>query len=162
MLRLDGTYPTLKICYDADWAFNPEDRHSRSGVVCYLGNSLVAWKSRRQATPSVSSCEAEYIALFEAGRDAVWIRSLLCELGMCAGKIPTRILHDNQGSISWAQGGLRKVKHVELKYHHTQYLIETEQIQVEYVESSMNAADVMTKALCGKSFQKALEMLSIA
>ena len=157
-----GPDPTLKIYCDADWAFDPEDRHSRSGVVCYLGNSLVAWKSRKQATPSVSSCEAEYISLFEAGRDAVWIRSLLCELGMCAGKIPTRILHDNQGSIAWAQGGMRKVKHVELKYHHTQYLIETEQIQVEYVESSMNAADVMTKALCGKSFQKALEMLSIA
>jgi Reverse transcriptase (RNA-dependent DNA polymerase) len=49
----------LKIYCDADWATDPEDRHSRSGVVCYLGNSLVAWTSRRQATPSVSSCEAE-------------------------------------------------------------------------------------------------------
>jgi hypothetical protein len=93
----------------------------------------------------VSSCEAEYIALFEAGRDTVWIRSLLCELGICAGKIPTRILHDNQGFIFWAHDGLRKVKHDELKYHQTQYLIETEQVRIEYVESSMNAADVMTK-----------------
>jgi hypothetical protein len=100
--------------------------------------------------------------LLEAGRDTVRIRSILCELGVCAGTIPTRILHDNQGSIAWAQGGLRKVKHVELKYHHTQYLIETDQIRIEYVESSMNAAEVMTKALFEKSFLKALEMLSIA
>ena len=131
-------------------------------VVCYLGNSLVAWTSRRQATPSVSSCEAEYIALFEAGRDAVWMRSLLCELDMCPGTVPTEILHDNQGSIAWAQGGLRKVKHVELKYHHTQHLIESGQIRIVYVESAMNAADVMTKALSGQSFHRALEMLSIA
>jgi Reverse transcriptase (RNA-dependent DNA polymerase) len=157
-----GPNPALKIYCDADWATDPDDRRSRSGVVCYLGNSLVAWKSRRQATPSVSSCEAEYIALFEAGRDAVWMRSLLCELDMCPGKAPTTILHDNQGSIAWAQGGLRKIKHVELKYHHTQYLIESEQIRIEYVESSKNAADVMTKALCGPSFQQALNMLGIA
>jgi hypothetical protein len=102
------------------------------------------------------------MALFEAGRDAVWIRILLFELCMCADKIPTRILQDKQGSIAWAQGGLRKVKHVELRYHHTQYLIETEQERIEYVEPSMNAADVMTKALCGKSFLKELEKLSIA
>jgi hypothetical protein len=48
-----GPNPTLKIYCDADWAFDPEDRHSRFGVVCYLDNSLVAWTSRRQATPSV-------------------------------------------------------------------------------------------------------------
>jgi hypothetical protein len=157
-----GTDPALTIYCDADWASDPENRRSRSGVVCYIGSSLVAWKSRRQTTPSVSSCEAEYIALFEAGRDAVWMRSLLCELGMCPGAVPTVVHHDNQGSIAWAQGGLRKVKHVELKYHHTQHLIESKQIRIEYVESSQNAADVMTKALSGPSFQRALKLLSIA
>jgi hypothetical protein len=53
-----GPNSTLKIYCDVDWAFDPEDRHSCSGVKCCLGNSLVAWKSRRQATQSVSSCEA--------------------------------------------------------------------------------------------------------
>jgi hypothetical protein len=81
---------------------------------------------------------------------------------MCPGTVPTDILHDNQGSIAWAQGGLRKVKHVELKYHHTQHLIESGQIRIAYVESAINAADVMTKALSGQSFKRALEMLSIA
>jgi hypothetical protein len=125
----------LKIYCDADWATDPEDRHSRSGVVWNLGNSLVEWTSRRQATPSVYSCEAEYIALIEAGRDAVWMRSLLCELDMCPGTVPIEVLHDNQGSIEWAQGGLRQVKHVELKYHHTQYLIESRKIRISYMES---------------------------
>jgi hypothetical protein len=76
---------------------------------------------------------------------------LLCELDMCPGTVPTEVLHDNQGSIAWAQGGLRKVKHVELKYHHTQHLIESRQIRISNVEYAMNAANVMTKALSGQS-----------
>ena len=157
----EDSSPALKIYCDADWATDPEDRHSRSGVVCFLGKNLVSWSSRKQSTPSVSSCEAEYVSLFEAGRDAVWIRSLMCELGLCPGSIPTQILHDNQGSIAWAEGGLRKVKHVELKYHHSQYLISTGQVKISYVASELNAADCMTKALTGTFFQRSLQFLNI-
>jgi ribosomal protein S24E len=71
--------------------------------------NVVSWTSRKQNTPAVSSCEAEYAALLKAGRDAVWIRGLYCEVGQCPGKVPTLIYDDNQGSISLAEGGLRKV-----------------------------------------------------
>jgi hypothetical protein len=157
--------PVLTIYCDADWATDPEDRHSRSGVVCFLGENLVSWSSRKQSTISVSSCEAEYVSLFETGRDAVWIRSLLCELGICPIRIPTQIMHDNQGSIAWAEGGLQKVKHVELKYHttcgHSQYLISTGQIKISYVASALNAAYCTTKALTATVFQKSLQFLNI-
>jgi hypothetical protein len=52
-------------------------------------------------------------------------------------------MHDNQRSIAWAEVGLQKVKHVELKYHHSQYLISTVQIKISYVDSALNAADCM-------------------
>jgi hypothetical protein len=78
----------------------------------------------------------------------------MCELGLCPGSKPPQILHDNQGSIAWAEGGLRKVKLVELKYHHSQYLITTGQIKISYIASELNAADCMTKALTGIFFQK--------
>jgi hypothetical protein len=74
--------PVLTSYCDPDWATDSEARRSLSGVVCFLGKNLVSWSSRKQSTPSVSSCEAEYVSMFEAGRDAVWIRSLLCELGL--------------------------------------------------------------------------------
>jgi hypothetical protein len=90
------------------------------------------------------------------------MRIRLCELDIFPGTVPTEVLHDNQGSIAWAQGGLRKLKHVELKYHHTQHLIESRQIRIANVESAINAADVINKAPSGQSFQRALEMLSIA
>ena len=57
----------LSIYCDSDWATDPNDRHSRTGVLCFVGDGAVSWTSRKQPVPSVSSCEAEYIALFEAG-----------------------------------------------------------------------------------------------
>jgi hypothetical protein len=133
----------------------------RRGLFSWKKN-LVSCSSRKQSTPSVSGCEAEYVSLFEAGRDAVWIRSLMCELGLCPGSILTKLLHDNQGSIAWAEGGIRKFKHVELKSHHSQYLISTGQIKISYVASALNAADCMTKALTWTFFQKSLQFLNIA
>ncbi len=147
LLKTDNGDPTLRMFVDADWGSDTEHRCSRSGVLSLLGESVVAWKSRLQVAPSMSSCEAEYVALSEGSRETVWMRELLCELGACPGRQPTLILHDNQGSISWAEGGLRRVKHVELKYHYTQSLIDSGQIRLQYVSSSANAADGLTKAL---------------
>jgi hypothetical protein len=126
-----------------------------------VGGNVVSWTSRKQTTPAVSNCEAEYAVLFEAGPNAVWIRSLLCEIGQCPGKVPTLIYHDNQGSISWAEGGLRKVKHVELKYHFTQHLFQSGQDKVTYEPSEGNCANGLTKALAGSQCKKMCEGLCV-
>jgi hypothetical protein len=109
-LTYNGADPStvLTIYCDADWETDPEDRHSRSGVVCFLGKNLVSWSYRKQSTPSVSSCEAEYVSMFEAGRDAVWIRSLFCELGLCPGIIPTQIMHEQSSINSMGRGRIPK------------------------------------------------------
>jgi hypothetical protein len=59
-------------------------------------------------------------------------------------------MHEKEGSIARAEGGLQNVKHVELKYHHSQYLISTRHIKISYVASAVNAANCMTKALTGE------------
>jgi hypothetical protein len=66
-----GKKNSLSIHCDADWGSDSEDRRSRTGVVSRLGSKVVSWMSRKQTTPAVSSCDAEYAALFEAGRDAL-------------------------------------------------------------------------------------------
>ena len=86
----------VAIFIDADWGSDPEDRCSRTGVVCKLGNTTVWWKSRKQVAVALSSCEAEYMALFEGAKDAIWLRNLLSEFRVCQGKQPTTIFHDNQ------------------------------------------------------------------
>ena len=152
----------LRIYADADWATNSEDRLSRSGSVSQLGDSTIWWKSRKQTSIAASSCEAEYMALFESAKDAIWLRNLLCEFGFCPGPAPTTIFHDNQGSIVWAkEDSLRKVKHVALRYHFTHNLINAGQIELTYVESKANRADSLTKPLSGSQFSDSKKVLGV-
>ena len=93
----ERTNPLVLTVYaDADWGTDPNERYSRTGIVCQLGANTVWWKSRKQNSIAVSSCEAEYMALFEGSKDIVWLRNLLCEFGMCQGHIPTLLYSDNQ------------------------------------------------------------------
>ena len=152
----------LRIYADADWATNSEDRLSRSGSVSQIGDSTIWWKSRKQTSIAASSCEAEYMALFESAKDAIWLRNLLCEFGFCPGPDPTTIFHDNQGSIVWAkEDSLRKVKHVALRYHFTHNLINAGQIELMYVESKSNRADSLTKPLSGIQFSESKKVLGV-
>lgn len=151
---------SLTVYCVADWATDAEDRRSRTGIVTYVGEHLISWTSRRQATSSVPNCEAEYVVLFEAARERDWLGSLMCETQLCPGKVPTTIYRDNQGSISWAEGGMRRVKHVELRYHYTQDMMQREQIHLTYVPSAENRADGLTKVLSSAKNHNVLEMLS--
>ncbi len=65
---------------DSDWGGDNETRRSTSGYVFQLANGPVSWRSKRQAIVALSFTEAEYIALMEATKEAIWMRSLLTEM----------------------------------------------------------------------------------
>lgn len=65
---------------DADWAGCPDTRKSTSGFCVFLGSNLVSWSSKRQATVSRSSAEAEYHAVANCVAKTTWLRQLLQEL----------------------------------------------------------------------------------
>ncbi|CAL2225177.1 unnamed protein product [Prunus armeniaca] len=65
---------------NADWAGDPNDRHSVSGFIVYLGSSPISWAFKKQHTVSRSSTEAEYRALAIAVAELAWIRQLFCDL----------------------------------------------------------------------------------
>ena len=56
-------YPNITVYSDADWAQDVSDRKSTSGCLIFLGESCISWFSRKQACVSLSSAEAEYVAL---------------------------------------------------------------------------------------------------
>ena len=69
------------VCYtDSDWAGDKETRKSTGGFVFTLAGGIVSWKTKRQSVVALSSTEAEYIALSEATKEAVWMRRLLKEI----------------------------------------------------------------------------------
>jgi hypothetical protein len=88
---------TLTGWVDAGWAGHHDTRRSTTGYPFKINNSPIVWSSRRQQTVATSTVEAEYIAIAEAAKEALWLRNLLKELGF--GNIVTRatVLHsDNQ------------------------------------------------------------------
>jgi hypothetical protein len=133
---------------DADWAGCLETRRSTTGYVFRINNTSVVWSSKRQPTVATSTVEAEYVAVSEAGREAMWLRCLLKELGISQSAATT--LHcDNKGAIRLAlnPGTHQRSKHIDIKHHFIRELIDRNVVVLEYVQSAMQLADVFTKGL---------------
>lgn len=76
---------------DANWAESRIDRKSNSGYIFQLYNGTISWSCKRQTCVALSSTEAEFIALSEACKEAVWIRRLLMDFDMLLSEPTTRI-----------------------------------------------------------------------
>ena len=150
-LKLGGTRKTaLEGWVDADWAGCHDTRRSTTGYVFKLNDSPILWCSRRQQTVASSTVEAEYIATAEAVREAVWLRNLLRELNISMVK-PTVLHVDNQGAMRLAinPSTHQRTKHIDIKHHLIRELIEGGTVELEYVATEEQQADIFTKPLPG-------------
>src|SRR5271156_2423715 len=67
---------------DSDWAADTIKRRSVTGYFFKLADGIISWRSHAQHTVALSSTEAEYMAISDTSRQAVWIKTLLTELGI--------------------------------------------------------------------------------
>jgi hypothetical protein len=132
---------------DSDWAADSIKRRSITGYFFKLANGIFSWQSRAQKTVALSSTEAEYMALSDTSRQAMWIKTLLTELGLTLKAIP--IYGDNQGSIFIGSNPVqeRRTKHIDIRYHYVRQCIEDKQVELMFIEGSNNPADMFTKNL---------------
>ena len=86
---------------DSDWGKDPTDRKSYSGYVLFVGDSLIAWKCKKQSSVALSTAEAEYMALTLITTEVVWVRNLLGEIGFLQSG-PSKIFCDNRSAIHMA------------------------------------------------------------
>ena len=132
---------------DADYAGCLETRKSRSGFVFLLNNGPISWSSQRQNVVSLSTTEAEYIALAHGAKEAVWLRRMLSELNVNCGSVP--IFVDNQSAIKLANNSEfhKRSKHIDIRFHFIRDMLSRKEIEIHYVQSKEQLADILTKPL---------------
>jgi hypothetical protein len=101
---------------DSDFAGDTEDRKSTTGVVYFLGSSLVTWSSQKQKIVALSSCEVEYVAA--AACQGVWLSRLIGDL-MGMKEAPVKLLMDNMSAIALSKNLVHhdRSKHIDTKYY---------------------------------------------
>ena len=123
MQRQQDVQNPVQVFCDSDYAGDHTDRKSTTGIMIQLFGFPVIWSSKKQPCVSLSSCEAEYIALCEAGKSALWLYRFLKELQLQElteeTLLPIPIYKDNQSAIHMARNPLNhgRTKHVDVRYH---------------------------------------------
>ena len=140
---------------DADFAEDKMERKSVTGYLFKVGNNSVVWKSVKQKLVTLSSCEAEYVALSQAVQEATWLRRLLEQLGFSQDN-PTVIWEDNQSTIHLAKDAKHhgRSKHIDVRFHFIRQYQEDRLVKIKYIPTGENVADMFTKPLSKSLFEK--------
>ena len=147
-IRLPSEFPDVVCAFsDADWAGQLDDRKSTSGMVLMFNGTAITWWSRVIHLVACSSQDAEFMALSDACREVVFIQSLLNSIGFHVDK--TTLFGDNKGSLCLAKDPAdhQKSKHIAVRYFFIRQRVEMQQVQVFYVKTTEQLADLLTKAL---------------
>nr|GEX11808.1 hypothetical protein [Tanacetum cinerariifolium] len=138
-------------CYtDAGYLTDADNLKSQTGYVFVLNRGAVDWKSTKQSIFATSSTDAEYIAAFDASKEAVWIRKFISGLGIVPTiEEPISMYCDNTGAIAIAKdnGVTKGVRHFRAKVHYLRETIKLGDVNIEKIDTNDNLADPFTKAL---------------
>ena len=152
---------------DSDYAADKEDRRSISGGTVMLGGGAVSWVSRKQSTIATSSTQAEYMALYRTGKNALWDRGYFSQLDRAhyIGKDShsMTIYMDNQSAMKIA-ASLQisdRSKHFDIVYHAVREWVRLAWISLTYVATTDMIADGLTKPLEKQKHNKAVTMMGL-
>lgn len=139
---------------DSDFAGDTDTRKSTSGFVFLLNCGPVAWSSKRQTCVTLSTTEAEYVAASETTKEVIFLRNLLDEIGVKQIH-PTPLHCDNQGAIKLVYNPEfhNRTKHIDVKYHFIREKQSGGAINIVYLETEKQAADMFNKPLDASRFE---------
>lgn len=147
---------------DAGYLSDPHKCRSQTGYLFTSGGTAISWRSTKQTIAATSSNHSEIIAIHEASRECVWLRSITQHIQETCGlrsskKTPTLVYEDNTACIEQLKQGYVKgdrTKHISPKLFYTHDLQQNGDIDVQQIRSTENLADLFTKALPTSSFEK--------
>jgi hypothetical protein len=148
--------------FDVDWANCVDERKSTSGGAFFLGESIVAWLSRKQGSISLSTTEAEYIVDSTCCTQVLWMIQTLVDLEV-KYTAPIPIHCDNTSAISVSKNPVFhfKTKNIPIKYHFLREQVTNQTVQVHYNPTTEKIADIFTKPLDKTPFEYLRQKLGI-
>lgn len=136
---------------DADWAADLNDRHSITGYCFSLSKNgpVISWKSKKQQTVALSSCEAEYMALSAAAQESLYLTNLINGMDNVLEYAPVTIFEDNQGAIALSKNPVcrQRCKHIDIRYHFVRSVLSDGKIILHYCPTVDMVADILTKSV---------------
>ncbi|GAB2220383.1 hypothetical protein Drorol1_Dr00008032, partial [Drosera rotundifolia] len=144
-LCFGGAKPILEGYTDADMAGDLDGRKSTSGYLFTLAGGAISWQSKLPKCVALSTTEAEYIAATEAGKEMLWIKRFLQELGISQ---PEYQVHcDSQSALDLSKNAIyhSRTKHIDVRYHWIREVMEQQQLTLVKISTKENPADMLTK-----------------
>ena len=130
MYKKGGVLP-VRGYNDASHARESDTRKGRGGYVFMSGGAAVRWRTNLLETVTYSTCESEYVALSNAGNEAMYLRQMQGERGNY-GSGGVLLLEDNESSMKLAENQVfhRQSKNIEIKYHSIRNRVAKNQIRL--------------------------------
>ena len=135
---------------DSDWAGDTDTRRSHAAYIIMMNGGPISWKSRRQDSVALSTSEAEYMAASEVGKEILYLRAILRDVGY-AQTAPTNIYEDNLACIAMSTNPVRRKssRHIDIRVHFCRELYAAGVMKLIPLRTHLMVADALTKSLPG-------------
>ena len=118
------------------------------------------WHSKRQPIVTLSTTEAEYVAMAEAGKSLLWLRGLLEDMGF-PQQGPTVLHCDNQSAIALVKDPVyhERTKHIRRRYHFIREVVDEGEAEVRFCPTQDQLADLLTKPVARAQLERLLQRM---
>ena len=127
-----------------------------------LFGNVISWKASLQSVVALSTTEAEFMAITEATKEALWLQGLVGELGVKQEHVS--VFSDNQSAIHLTrnQGFHERTKHIDVRLHFIREVVNSQKVKVVKVHTDDNPADFITKPVTSVKFNKCMNLIGVA
>ena len=137
-------------CYtDSDFAGCPDSSRSTSGNVVVWMGAAISWASQLQACVTLSTAEAEMVALSKAAQEVIWLRRFVSELLGGEFTVPSTIDVDNNATLDLVDNRTHhsRTKHINLRRNFVRERKASGELDPRWIDTKSNLADGFTKAV---------------
>ncbi|GJQ95912.1 retrovirus-related pol polyprotein from transposon TNT 1-94 [Tanacetum coccineum] len=146
---------------DADHEGCKDECKSTSGGLQFLSGKLVSWSSKKQDCTAMSTAEAEYVFLSPCCAQVIWMRTQPLDYGYKYNRILMYCDSKSVIAISCNPVQHSKTKHIDIRYHFIKEHVEKGTVELYFVGTEYQLADLFTKALPKERFRYLVHRIEI-